>query len=361
MHELPSIEGVKGLVPTSLARHEAPIERRIDRLARLVHFALDMPIVTVVMGTGDDVWFESMRAPEWFWERINTASRLIVPHHETSLIIDNLRDPIRTGTLAAPIAQALHESIQFFANFPLRSVDRQQLGVLCVMDTKPRALDDESRQVLKDLAAMFEGDLKAMFHDAVQLELIDQLNGVQNDAQVDPLTGLWNRAGFDERFHNTLQQCAVEQAPIGAMMVDVDHFKCVNDKFGHQVGDEVLCEVAKRIKAVMRDEDIVGRFGGEEFLVAVDHSVTLEVAARMAERVRQCVADTPIETDAGPIDVTISVGLIYADDAGHLPMEQYVHFADEAMYVSKSEGRNRVTVWTVDGQGVHRGDNTCAA
>ena len=129
------------------------------------------------------------------------------------------------------------------------------------------------------------------------------------------------------------------------LVIDIDHFKSVNDEHGHDAGDAVLREVAGRMQDSVRLEDMVGRWGGEEFLVVLPNTAD-QGAAELAERLRQVVADTPCRlADGDEVQVTISVGCAASliDDAGRL-----VRSADAAMYEAKQTGRNRVVVAASD-------------
>jgi diguanylate cyclase (GGDEF)-like protein len=124
-------------------------------------------------------------------------------------------------------------------------------------------------------------------------------------------------------------------------MLDIDKFKSINDTYGHGAGDEVIREVAARVRAGIRHSDVLGRYGGEEFAVVLpDHD---GAAADLAERMRRAVADEPVPTRAGPLRVTISVGLAHLQpsDTG---LDQMLARADHALYRAKESGRNRVVV-----------------
>jgi diguanylate cyclase (GGDEF)-like protein len=123
-------------------------------------------------------------------------------------------------------------------------------------------------------------------------------------------------------------------------MVDIDHFKRINDTYGHPVGDEVIRVVAGRLRDATRDTDILGRYGGEEFALVTAH--TGSSAPELAERLRQVVGRAPIPTAAGPLGVTISVGL--APPHGDLDLRRLLTRADDALYQAKQTGRNRVCI-----------------
>jgi two-component system cell cycle response regulator len=162
-------------------------------------------------------------------------------------------------------------------------------------------------------------------------------------AMLDPLTQLLNRRAADERLDAALRA----GGPMLVLMIDIDHFKAVNDSFGHGEGDLVIREVAATLARCTRSEDTVSRYGGEEFLVVVPHA-TPEHAARIGERFRRSVAEHPI--DANVSRVTVSVGVAVIPTGHHRPSrEQCLALADDALYEAKRGGRDRVCVRWFDG------------
>jgi two-component system cell cycle response regulator len=160
-------------------------------------------------------------------------------------------------------------------------------------------------------------------------------------AVVDPLTSMHNR-GYLQRHLGPLVAQNVERGrPVSLLILDVDHFKAVNDTYGHEVGDEVLREIAHRIAAGIRDLDLCCRFGGEEF-VAAFAGVDPKVAYSIAERLRHKIVSQPfpISTERGPLTVTISIGI--ATSGGNDTAESLLRRADLALYRAKKEGRNQV-------------------
>ncbi|MCU7727602.1 diguanylate cyclase [Actinoplanes sp. KI2] len=164
---------------------------------------------------------------------------------------------------------------------------------------------------------------------------------VQELATTDELTGQHNRRHFYAIATALVSAAARGSRDLAAVMLDIDKFKSVNDTYGHGVGDEVIREVAARVRASIRRSDVLGRYGGEEFAVVLpDHH---DAAPDLAERMRHAVADTPIPTAAGPLPITISVGLTQLEP-GDASLDQVLARADLALYRAKESGRNRVVV-----------------
>ncbi len=161
-------------------------------------------------------------------------------------------------------------------------------------------------------------------------------------AVVDPLTGLNNRRYLESHLVGLLEQAAQKGRPISTMILDIDHFKKVNDTYGHDAGDEVLKMFAARVKRVVRGADLMCRFGGEEFIVVMPDT-KLAIAQIVGERIRAAVANAlfPIEKGARSIPITVSIGVAHSN--GEDTPDALFKRADQALYVSKNAGRNRVT------------------
>jgi diguanylate cyclase (GGDEF)-like protein len=175
-------------------------------------------------------------------------------------------------------------------------------------------------------------------------ELRDSLDREQLRARTDELTGLHNRRYF---FELAERECSVARRhgrPLSVVMIDIDHFKQINDTFGHQAGDEVLARVAQIVAVPRRTGDIVARYGGEEFMLMLPET-TAESALGVAEHVRLTVAADGVDTPAGRAKFTISAG-VAALDADTQTLEQLIRQADLALYAAKAQGRNRSVLQT---------------
>lgn len=189
-------------------------------------------------------------------------------------------------------------------------------------------------------------ELKARLRSGARIvELQDSLIKAREDlreqAMHDPLTNLLNRRATLDFLLSEMSRSAREHNPLSVMMVDIDHFKSVNDGFGHPAGDEVLCEVARRLRASARTYDLVGRFGGEEFLI-VAPACCNAAGLIQAERLREVVCSEPITHKDISITVTISVGVATTLDPNRQDVEALLAAADQALYRAKAAGRNRV-------------------
>jgi two-component system, cell cycle response regulator len=181
------------------------------------------------------------------------------------------------------------------------------------------------------------------------LELQDNLIKAREElryrATHDALTGLPNRAAIIETLKHEQSRQLRAGGSFGALIIDLDHFKSVNDTHGHPTGDAVLHEIAQRMKASVRDYDTVGRYGGEEFLIVIPTSDVRGTIA-IAERIRRKIESQPVRTEKGDLRVTASIGVAVSTAAQPLDSEMLLRLADEALYRAKNLGRNRCELAT---------------
>jgi diguanylate cyclase (GGDEF)-like protein len=159
----------------------------------------------------------------------------------------------------------------------------------------------------------------------------------------DPLTGLHNRSYFFDQLGRLQAKVAPRGLGLSILMLDLDHFKAINDEHGHDIGDDVLRQVADRFRGVLRAEDLIARYGGEEFIAALPID-SIKRACMRADRIRQEVASRRIEVQACSIDLTCSIGVSFNAADQSLRASDLVSQADCALYSAKRLGRNRVIV-----------------
>jgi two-component system chemotaxis response regulator CheY len=180
----------------------------------------------------------------------------------------------------------------------------------------------------------------------LETRLRDAMNQLYTLATRDSLTGIYNRRALCEWAEKEIDRTRREHAPISLIMVDVDHFKEVNDQYGHQAGDQALCQVVETISNRLRIYDAVGRWGGEEFLLVLP-GADQEVAIQIAERLRAEIASDQLMLPGGPtIQVRASFGVAHASGHSRVTFDELIKQADEALYQAKNAGRNQVRIYS---------------
>jgi len=191
-----------------------------------------------------------------------------------------------------------------------------------------------------------EADLSVMSTFALQvasgLKRARLFQEVQSLALTDPLTGLMNRRSLFELGRVEFVRSQRLDRPFCCLMLDLDHFKKINDNYGHPVGDRVVQEFAERCKRSVREIDLIGRYGGEEVVIFLPETDS-DTALHIAERLRESIAQTPIRSLGQELPVTVSVGVSKRDEHT-LELETLIARADQAMYIAKHKGRNRVAI-----------------
>ncbi|HEU5471449.1 MAG TPA: GGDEF domain-containing protein [Actinophytocola sp.] len=177
---------------------------------------------------------------------------------------------------------------------------------------------------------------------------IAEVRQLQVDVRTDPKTGLLNMRGWHEAAQRALERAGRADAPAAVLMVDLDHFKSINDTWGHPAGDDVLERVAEALRTETRPSDVIGRFGGEEFVLLLPEADSGE-AVTAGERIRRRIAELQVSTTdkrGGPVDIserTTSVGIAVYPDHGRA-LDELVQLADAAVYEAKENGRDQVRV-----------------
>jgi two-component system, cell cycle response regulator len=237
-------------------------------------------------------------------------------------------EPVADAAVAVPLRRGNHA-----------------IGVLALYGRGPaETFDDDDVHLLQSLVRQAETAIENTFlyEEATRLSITDGL------------TGLWNRRLFDLRISEELQRAIRFQEPFGLLLVDLDHFKAVNDRFGHQAGDAVLVELARRLSDATREVDVVTRFGGEEFALILPKT-PVPGTMRLAAKVREVVATEPFVAGNASFPITVSVGAAAYPDHG-LSTADLLAAADAALYRAKENGRNRVEEAEPGGRPAPRGE-----
>ncbi len=193
---------------------------------------------------------------------------------------------------------------------------------------------------IRDAAGEIVGAVETFSDNTSLLSTRRRANRLEQTILLDPLTGIGNRRFIDIRLQSALSEFQQHRVPFGVLFIDIDDFKGVNDRYGHDAGDRILLLVARTLQHNLRADDAIARWGGEEFL-ALLHGVDRQTLVNVAEKLRMLLDQSFIHLDNQKIKVTISIGatlLRFEDDVNAL-----VRRADRNMYASKQAGRNRVT------------------
>ncbi len=292
-------------------------EERFDRLTRLARRLFDVPIALVSLVDSDRQWFkscqgiaatETSRDVSFCAHAILSDQILMVPDAGSD---ERFHDnPLVTG----------EPKIRFYAGCPLKVGNGSNVGTLCLLDTRPRVLDAEERGLLLDLASMAEREIAAL-----------QL------ASIDDLTQLSNRRGFEALAEHALSMCRRMGTPASLLFFDLDRFKAINDTFGHAEGDRALVTFAQVLRRVLREMDVIGRMGGDEF-VALLLGSNAAAGDAVIDRLGQALAEANAELQ-GRYTITYSVGRIEYDPGRHDSVKRLLADADGAMYARKQAAR----------------------
>jgi diguanylate cyclase (GGDEF)-like protein len=293
-------------------------EHRFDRLSRMARLALDVPIALVSLIDRDRVWFKSRHGIAACESDRSVAFCSHAIAQDGPFIVSDMTKDARFAENPFVVGDPL---IRAYVGIPLRLRSGHAIGTLCVMDTQPRFFSDEEVDVMQDLASMV-------------VETIE----LRHMASTDALTGALTRRGFAWEMDREFARARRFRKEIHLLAFDLDHFKAVNDRYGHAVGDVVLRTLVTTIREETRSTDLLARTGGEEFVLALPDTDRLG-AQIAAERIRTRIAAMPIDVDGRSIRVTTSVGLAGCD-LDQLGWTDALTQADIALYRAKRNGRN---------------------
>jgi len=317
---------------------DTPIERRFESIVRLAKILLDVPIVAISLIDKDRQWFKACEGLI-----VNETPRQIsfcghtilgddIFEVENALTDERFMDnPLVTG----------YPNIRYYAGCPIHVDSGETLGTLCVIDKKPRKLNDVQRDALYDLAAMVESVVASEANSHARQRLLDDLHIVNKQSQIDALTQTWNRRGIQQILDELFEVAQDNHGFFGLGILDVDHFKKINDQYGHDAGDLCLKTLAKRMVSTCRESDAVGRWGGEEFIIILNTKSRRDIQLCFDRLQYSLCKDTIKTNDNQSIDFTCTIGATICDPELYSDWMSCLKIADEALYKGKSEGRNQ--------------------
>jgi diguanylate cyclase (GGDEF)-like protein len=306
-----------------LAVLDSAPEEPFENVVALVRTVLDVPMAAVSLIDEDRQWFKARCGVD-----IDETPREIsfcthtIQQREPMIIPDATKDP---RFAANPLVLGGPE-IRSYAGIPLQTPDGYNIGSLCAIDTRTRNFSSSEIATLAKFARI----------------VVDELE-LRRIAGRDELTGALTRRGFIEGANQEVERFRRYDRPASLTMVDIDHFKAINDTHGHPVGDKILREFVERLRKAARPNDVVGRLGGEEFAMLMPETNAQE-ALIAADRFRERIAGTVFTPAPGiELRVTASFGIAQVDRAT-VDAEGWIAAADAPLYDAKHGGRNRCMV-----------------
>jgi diguanylate cyclase (GGDEF)-like protein len=318
-----------------------PLEARFDRVTRLARKSMGVRVAAITLVDKDRQWFKSVEG--WEISELPKSHSLCLPtisKCELVIIEDMQADPAYSSN---PLVTG-GPKFRFYAGFPLVDASGTVVGTFCVYDTKPRSVTASDVQSLRDAGESAQKELLTNELHAAQKQLVSKLGAARRQATLDELTRVWNRRGGLELLKEMLEVANRESRVLAACMIDLDKFKFVNDTFGHRTGDQVLRKMTGLVIGCLRSDDILCRYGGDEFLIVLLDTHEAELRS-ILERMRERASEFPIETREGPIDMTLSIGAALRKPyQHHVTQDMLIEFADKALLSAKWSGRDSVHV-----------------
>jgi len=315
-----------------------PLEERFERITRSARRLLKVPVAAVTILSRDKQWFKSVNG--WSVSELPVKQSLCtwtVQDDQATIVPDTKEDP-RFAQHPLVVGKPY---FRFYAGCPLRDKQGSATATFCVFDIKPRIFSAEDMQSLQDFAGMAQQELLVDQLANAQAQLISKLGVARREAMFDPLTRVWNRRGATPFLRTTLVAAEEANTEVSVCAIDLDKLKYINDNYGHQAGDKVLSKLATLLVSCVRTDDIVCRFGGDEFMLILP-GADGKLASQIAERARRTIQESPIRTREGSIPVTVSIGCASRQPDERVTAEELIRRADDALMSCKKGGRNRV-------------------
>lgn len=315
---------------------DSPEDDAFKFLAEVAADVCDAPFALVTLVDEDRVWVKSAIGiiPCESPRSHNCCSWVILK--EGLVDIPDTTQDGRTASLDIVTGEL---GIQMYVGANLVTHDGYSIGTLCVLDRRPRQLTDRQKYLLLGLAKQAMALIELRSHERL---LTDSMQRLEHIASTDVLTGLLNRRALFERLDIEIERSRRYASPLSLVLIDLDHFKAVNDNHGHQAGDAVLRAIGSLIGTTKRALDIAARYGGEELCILLPQT-SIEGAFSFAETLRRNIHDLRIEHSGRTLAVTASLGVASTGIATP-DGKQLLALADKAMYAAKRDGRNKVIV-----------------
>lgn len=301
---------------------DTPPEERFDRLTRLAHLVFDVPMAYISLIDDQRQWFKSeiglgvQECP-----RTISICNYTLVGDKLLILEDAAKHPLFKDNPF--VANPPH--IRFYAGYPLHTKEGIPVGTFCLCDIQPRPLSTQQMTIFQEFGALAEREIQ-----------------VTEALEIDDLTGLYNRKGFLNNAQRMLEWCERNHQIASLIFMDLDHFKQVNDQFGHPAGDALLTHFGRVLSRHIRTSDIAARLYGDEFVI-FSMGTSARQAEHLIQRIREHLANTPCpETPGSGVPLTFSAGI--AEYTGHQDVSLFalIETADHAMYQNKRSRQTKV-------------------
>jgi diguanylate cyclase (GGDEF)-like protein len=273
--------------------------------------------------------------PAFTQEVVKNMVRVLTTLGEEPVDVDRIALQIEKRRLSPnPMATGSRPSLKSHLTLPL-AMEGEVIGCISLNSDQPNAYEAQDLQFFSVIG----------YQMAATLKHFRRFSSIKDMATYDKLTGLCNRRHFEERIKVEAQKAFAKHLPLSLIMVDIDHFKKVNDTFGHPEGDMVLREIASLLKKSVREKDTVARYGGEEFILILPEA-RLEASSLIAERIRLLVENTLFDVGKAQLNLSVSLGVSNYPVHRARSDEELIKMADLALYEAKRKGRNRVCIFS---------------
>lgn len=313
---------------------DTPEEKEFDLLVEVAAQICDVPYAFISLVDRERVWHKSAfgSAPQESFRQESYCSLAI--EEENMLVIPDLAQDARTANMNLTMSGGFG----MYSGAVLTTPDGHKIGSLCVLDTKAKKLSEKQLSLLLGLSRQVVAliELRKRTRD-----LALAMRDLQKIASEDVLTGLATRRALLERLHIEVERSRRFPAHLTVVMLDLDHFKQINDNFDHAMGDAVLRDIGALIRRITRHVDIAGRYGGEEFCLVLP-GTDLNGGLKFAESLREAIEEKVIEDAGRQVNVTASLGVSTAEAGIPVNGEELIRAADAALYNAKHKGRNQV-------------------
>ncbi|EPX9366184.1 sensor domain-containing diguanylate cyclase [Aeromonas veronii] len=292
---------------------DSPTEERFMRITRMARNVFDVPIALISFEKNEHEWAKpcyGLNIHEHLPDISFCKDGFI---QERMLVVEDTAKDARYADNPMVIGEP---HIRFYAGHSLVITDGLHIGSLCIIDRKPRIFGDKDRALLADLALTIESELRA-----VQMATIDEL------------TGITNRRGFILLAERYLQYAFRTKRSLSLLFIDLNHFKSINNRFGHDVGDDALCQAARLINLIFRNADICARFGGDEYVVLLPET-NINYIESINNRINQ-IFDEFNKHSGKVYTLSCSIGFVEYDATTPPDLNLLLRLADEAMYRCK--------------------------